>query len=385
MNKFGAITKDFFGNNESKIDYMQLINQFSRKTLTEDDVYIFPVALCNNDIDRDNERFTVESLNELSRLYLGKTGISNHDWKSENQNSRIFYTSVNKVPNKVTKTGEDFYELDALCYMLKSEKNKELIDEIDAGIKKEVSVGCSIGKATCSICGRDYETDVNCTHFKGREYGGKTCYVSLENPLDVYEWSFVVVPSQPEAGITKAYEKEKNKEKEKKIMFVYDEKLKEFGIDEETFKGFNVDAETASKIAKASQPTIKEGMTAESFVEFISKDAATVAIGSEKTSEEVLEMLKTYQSNKQLAEKYESIFNQEIEDTLKEGIKAKGEEFNSDRWKKFLKTCDYEEVKGYKEEWHNEAAKSLHAGERVSEPIRNTRTREKLCESDIKY
>ena len=40
---------------------LELINAYSRRKLTKDEVYVFGVVLCDNDIDRDNERFTVES------------------------------------------------------------------------------------------------------------------------------------------------------------------------------------------------------------------------------------------------------------------------------------------------------------------------------------
>ena len=53
-------------------DEMALINAYSRRTLTKDEVYVFGVVLCDNDIDRDNERFTVESLFELEKLFVGK-------------------------------------------------------------------------------------------------------------------------------------------------------------------------------------------------------------------------------------------------------------------------------------------------------------------------
>ena len=39
---------------------LELINKYSRREITEDEVYVFSVVLCDNDIDRDNERFTVD-------------------------------------------------------------------------------------------------------------------------------------------------------------------------------------------------------------------------------------------------------------------------------------------------------------------------------------
>ena len=375
MNKIGVITKDFiFESSENKPNYMEQINQFTRKTLTEDEVYVFPVTLCNNDIDRDTEMFTVESLNRLADLFIGKTGIVDHDWSANNQVSRVFSTSVNKVEGKKTQTGEDFYELRALCYMLRNEKNQPLIDEIEAGIKKEVSVGCSCGRGTCSICGKDFWYDEDCSHQKGRVYDGKTCYVKLENPLDAYEFSFVAIPAQKEAGVTKAFDKKSNKEKKK--MFVYNESLKQFGIDEETFKGFELESEVVEKIAK--------NVKVEQPEEFISKAKVLEELGEEKTADEVLNLAKEAAQYKDNANKYTKLFNAKIEEALKEGVKAKGEDFNSDRWGKILNTFSYEEVEGQMEEWHNEAEKALNGGKRISEPSTRVKTT-KLTEQDINF
>ena len=41
---------------------LELINAYTRKPLGAQDVYVFSVTLCDNDVDRDGERFTVESL-----------------------------------------------------------------------------------------------------------------------------------------------------------------------------------------------------------------------------------------------------------------------------------------------------------------------------------
>lgn len=42
-----------------------------------------------------------------------------------------------------------------------------------------------------------------CSHEAGQEYGGALCWHELRNPTDAYEWSFVAVPAQKRAGVTK--------------------------------------------------------------------------------------------------------------------------------------------------------------------------------------
>ncbi|MDE6124457.1 MAG: hypothetical protein K2G22_04410, partial [Eubacterium sp.] len=189
-------------------DDFDKIRQFTRKEFTEDELYIFSLILCNNDIDRDYEKFSVSALNELVKLFIGKTGIRDHSMKAADQTARIFDTWVEKLPNRKTADGEDLYVLRAKAYMVRSEENKSLITEIEAGIKKEVSVSCSMASSTCSICGKSRKNS-GCSHINGRKYSGKTCFSILSDAADAYEWSFVAVPAQREAGVTKSFNIEK--------------------------------------------------------------------------------------------------------------------------------------------------------------------------------
>ena len=179
---------------------LQALNAFAKTELSAEDVYIFSVLLCDNDIDRDFECFSPETLKELSELFVGATGICDHEWKSENQVARIYRTELVCDTERKTKNGEPYMFLKGFAYMLKTEGNAELIREIDGGIKRETSIGCAVAKSICSICG---EAISSCTHEKGREYGGKLCYASLEGAVDAYEWSFVAVPAQRNAGVMK--------------------------------------------------------------------------------------------------------------------------------------------------------------------------------------
>lgn len=180
------------------------IQQFSRRELLPEEIYVFNVDLCNNDVDRDYEKFSVETLKQMAELFVGKTGIFDHSMKSADQTARIFDAFVEKVNGKKTADGEDFYSLKAKAYMLNNEENKSLIDSIDAGIKKEVSVSCSVDKAYCSICHTDKKRAA-CEHRKGKMYGDRLCFNILTDATDAYEFSFVAVPAQREAGVTKSF------------------------------------------------------------------------------------------------------------------------------------------------------------------------------------
>ena len=58
---------------------------------------------------------------------------------------------------------------------------------------------------TCSICGKDMKKH-GCKHIKGTYYGKKLCHGILNEAKDAYEWSFVAVPAQKNAGVTKAFD-----------------------------------------------------------------------------------------------------------------------------------------------------------------------------------
>ena len=191
-------------NKLSPEEEMELINKYTRSPLDESQVYVFSVTLCDNEVDRDFERFSVASLNKLKDLFLGKTGLFDHSMSSKDQSARVFYTYVEADPTQKNSVNETYTALKARAYMLRTKKNAELIDEIEAGIKKEVSVGCAVKSCICSVCGKDMKKH-QCEHIKGRFYSGKLCYGTLENVSDAYEWSFVAVPAQRNAGVTKAF------------------------------------------------------------------------------------------------------------------------------------------------------------------------------------
>ena len=185
-------------------DDFEKIRQFTRKEFSEDELFVFSLILCSNDIDRDFEKFSVSALNELAALFVGKTGIRDHSMRSADQTARIFDTWVEKMPGRKTADGEDLYVLRAKAYMVRNAENESLITEIEAGIKKEVSVSCSMRESVCSICGESRKSG-KCSHVGGREYGGKPCFHILSDAADAYEWSFVAVPAQRDAGVTKSF------------------------------------------------------------------------------------------------------------------------------------------------------------------------------------
>ena len=102
------------------------INRFSKAELTADQVYTFSVRLCDNEVDRDFERFGTEDLDRLGELFLGKSGIFDHQWSAKGQTARIYRTDVVREPGTVTAAGDEYRWLKGWAYLMRTEKIRSL-------------------------------------------------------------------------------------------------------------------------------------------------------------------------------------------------------------------------------------------------------------------
>ena len=173
---------------------LEAINAQTKAEMTAEQVYVFSLRLCDDQVDRDWERFDTAALPVLAKMFIGKTGIVDHRWSSESQVARIFAAEVVRE--------EDVSYIKAWAYIRRGGHADEIIADIEAGIKKEISVGCSMGFSKCSICGGEYGM---CGHQKGESYDGQVCCAILQEPMDAYEFSFVAVPAQRSAGVIKGF------------------------------------------------------------------------------------------------------------------------------------------------------------------------------------
>ena len=161
---------------------MVTISALERRELDADDVYTFCIKMCDNEIDRDFERFSTETLTTLADMFVGKTGFLGMQ-----QTAKIYKAEV-------VTAGECYCWIKGYAYIIRDEKTNDLISEIKVGLKKEISIGCAVNKVVYSVCGEDV-VDGHCDHAKGEVYDGQVCHHVLQEPTDVYEWSFVVKPT----------------------------------------------------------------------------------------------------------------------------------------------------------------------------------------------
>lgn len=197
---------------EATEDDLKKINKYTLSPLTADEVFVFKATIADNEQDdRNFMPFNEKAIRNMAKLYPGKTMLMDHNRKASNQIARIFDTEIIQT-EKRTELGELHTELSAKMYMVKTRSNEDLIMEIKAGIKKEVSTGTVPEKMVCSICGTD-NMQKYCRHYPGYEYtiedgtakGKKRrCKMLLDGVKEAYELSFVAIPAQPRAGTHKS-------------------------------------------------------------------------------------------------------------------------------------------------------------------------------------
>ena len=182
-------------------EQLAAILRYTRRPFAPEELYVFPAVLCDNQIDRDGERFSTACLHQLAELFAGVTGVFDHRATASGQHARIFSCRVEEDPSRESNCPEPYAALRAEIYMPRTDATAALIAEIDAGIKKEVSVSCAVSGSVCSVCGQPAGS---CAHQKGRLYDGPCpCHTVHTGAADAYEWSFVAVPAQRGAGVTK--------------------------------------------------------------------------------------------------------------------------------------------------------------------------------------
>lgn len=195
---------------EATDEDLKKINKYTLSPVTAEEVFIFKATMADNEQDdRNFMPFNLKALQDLKKLYVGKTVLKDHFRRADNQIARVYDTDLVQNANKKTELGELHTELIAKIYMIKTDSNKDLISEIMGGIKKEVSTSTVPKNMVCNICNSDGR---KCRHWPGVEYtvedgtptgAKKRCKMLLDGAKEAYELSFVAVPAQPRAGTHK--------------------------------------------------------------------------------------------------------------------------------------------------------------------------------------
>ncbi len=203
------------------------INQFTRRSVTADEVVAFKTYSCNDMPDRDDDQFTAQCVKGFYDLEgpfssVGKSYMIGHDY-SKNAVGRIFDVGMEKI------NGVNF--LTNHVYIPNTDANKSFIENIDFGVNWAVSVGVMLDSSECSVCGAGFSSYgwwCAAGHDKGAYYDPKSeevdswgypmpvnsdtkgavkCIRQFTSPKDFYELSQVFLGAQYDAQIGKGIAK----------------------------------------------------------------------------------------------------------------------------------------------------------------------------------
>jgi len=161
---------------------MNEVNAFALRPLAREEIEVFTLDLCHNQVDRHFSRFPDEELAKINKLVPGRPLMERHDLRGSLPRGTFFRSQLCKQRERTSVRPD--------VYVLRTRDNADFILNIEGGVYRETSIGFSFRLPECSVCGRDLRT---CDHVPGRQYGDHTCHYVMRDVLDVIEGS--VVPS----------------------------------------------------------------------------------------------------------------------------------------------------------------------------------------------
>ena len=214
MSKFGVPTEA----------QLAKINKLAKRTLSADEVFVFPTKLAGDMIIPNRY---VQLTKELLDVYAedAKNGVSlllDHSWspdgffglggrpKAAIPYGRTFdscYETGTEEGETVSLMGDHYMlrgvELDGI-------KTDDLAISIEAGTLFDTSIGFGYDRAVCSICGNNYRDYEKCKHISGKTYEvdgtdgvtrNQLCYIKAKPPGFLMENSLVFDGAYPGAGV----------------------------------------------------------------------------------------------------------------------------------------------------------------------------------------
>jgi len=254
-----VIEESRFHNSDQDLD---AINRHTLKPVTKDDIAVFRMDLCNDQVDRHFSRFPQKELRAINDMIVGKPLMELHDTHGRQPLGKFFQSRMNKDGGNVSVQPD--------CFILRTPANEEMIRNIEAGICCGTSIGFSFENPECSICEGDLR---ECSHYPGIDYDGERCHYVMHDVSDVYEGSVVPLGSQGTEFI-------------------------EARATEETFTRFLPLINTRGKTAEERNPALAKARAEKTPIELIDKgqpicladSLALQMIQAEKTSAKVHEL-----------------------------------------------------------------------------------------------
>ena len=394
-------------------EQLEKINRFTQEPLTEEDVYVFPNMMIDDQPTAYSSRLHPNLLRKFVRDANRGVGLlMNHN----NRSLPVGRSFSAEVREEYSETGDPIQSVYGNFYIDLGRKTEsgmttdDLVKGINSGTIFDTSVGFNADKWDCSICDHDIRDWMNCSHFPGETYEIKgddgvhreeTCYVIagsdgggelLENSL-VYagacdratiKHNFSVADVKENKNSPKLHlvDNFKNIPADAKIYQYYtadgsvlftetddrtdglsqlkkrSEEVVEFTKFKEVTDQFGLKFETPEELTSELQQLsqVKEELaTKTTEFETLSKEKADL---DEELSQKESTITELTTANEALTEKAElaNTYRQDLTTkALEAGVRAQGNAFSKDMYEKFLGTLSIDEIKEVISGFENEA------------------------------
>lgn len=179
------------------------INQQTLVDFSKEQLFVFSILLIDDSITRNWTHYpesfqrTILSKEPRKGNWIGLTMLmgetEDHETKAKNQKARIFDAHLARTPTgNVGTIAEAYIPINA--------HTEAFVEDIKAGIHREVSIGVAVAEPTCSICGGDVR---ECPHIPGEDLdgNGQPMHIQMLGDAEAQEVSFVAVPGNYNAQV----------------------------------------------------------------------------------------------------------------------------------------------------------------------------------------
>lgn len=178
---------------EAGDDPLPEIHRYALRPVAREEVAVFTLDLCHNQVDRHHSRFPEEELEKVNAMAPGRPLMERHDLRGSLPRGTFFRSQLHRAGDRVSVRPD--------VYVMRTAENAHFILNIEGGVYRETSIGFSFRMPECSVCGRDLRT---CDHVPGRSYGDAQCHFIMRDVLEVIEGSVVSSGSQGTGFVSQA-------------------------------------------------------------------------------------------------------------------------------------------------------------------------------------
>jgi hypothetical protein len=335
------------------------INKLAKRTLSAEEVFVFPSKLAGDMIIPDRY---VQLTKELLDVFAadadkGVSFLLDHSWHADGffgiggrPKAAIPYgRTFNSSFGSATEEGETI-SLNADTYMMRGVSidgisTDDLIQSIEAGTLFDTSIGFSYNKAVCSICGNNINDSSKCDHYPGKTYEiegrngvkqNKLCFAKAYPPGGLWENSGVFDGAYPGAGmLSKAGDILEN----------------ETGLYQVITELKDIDP-AKSIIATYGQRSGLLTMVKKSENKKVFSIGSVLVDGREYTEGDIIKFAK------------EGILYhaKAVDEAIRWGVRAMGNDFAAETWKNTLAIMEIQDIDNIVETWKTQAKELIPSG-----------------------